>query len=244
MAANALPYLSWARAPDTRELVVAGGNMEGIYMRRDGQFTGMGADLVRLLAQRHSYQPRFELYPWRRAMEMVSSGRADVLVAPYKSLERQRILRYSEQAFLQDEVAFYVRSDSMPVWEGDYNLLKGRRIAIINGWAYGSAFAQALPQLRTSVTNSVENGLKMLVHGHVEMFASNRRDTDPVIVAGGWQDRLMALAPLIDVLPAYFAFPLTARFPQLPAQFDELLLDLKKNGELARLARRYGVTLP
>jgi polar amino acid transport system substrate-binding protein len=245
IALGALPQLSLARPAVARELAVVGAHMEGIYMRgHGGEFAGLGADLLRLLAQRHAYQLRFELYPWARAMQVVGSGKADVLVAPYKSAERERLLRYGEQAFFQDEVTFYVRASSLPVWEGDYALLKGRRIAVINGWTYGAAFAEALPKLHASATNSVESGLKMLAHGHVEMFASNRRDTDPVIAALGLQDKLMPLAPLIDVQQAYFAYPLSPRIHELSQQMDQMLAEMKVRGELQKLARRYGVTPP
>lgn len=243
MALSAVPLFSLARPAPARELVAVGTRNEGIFERRpNGEFAGMGAELVRLLAQRHGYQARFDIYPWQRAMQVVGSGKADLLVAPYKTAERQRVMRYSEQAFFQDELAFYVRADSMPVWEGDYALLKGRRIAVINGWHYGLAFARAAPQLRVSVTNTVANGLQMLAHGHVELFASNRRDTDPVVQALGLRDTVMALAPLIDVLQAFFAYPLTQRYPALPQQMDQLLVEMKKNGELQKLARRYGAT--
>lgn len=245
MALGAVPLLSCARLPAVRELVAAGTRNAGIFERRpNGEFTGMGVELVRLLAQRHGYQARFEIYPWRRAMEVVGGGKADLLVAPYKTTERQRVLRFSDQAFFQDELAFYVRADAMPVWESDYALLAGRRIAVINGWSYGQAFTQAVPQLRLSVTNTVESGLLMLERGHVELFASNRRDTDPVIKALGLQDTVMALAPLIDVLDAYFAFPLAPRYRDLPIQLDQLLLEMKKNGALQKLARHHGATTP
>jgi polar amino acid transport system substrate-binding protein len=245
MAFGAMPLFSYARAPATRELVAAGTRNLGIFERHaNGEFTGMGVELIRLLARRNGYQARFELYPWRRAMEVVSGGKADVLVAPYKTAQRERVLRYSEQAFFKDELAFYVRADSMPVWEADYASLVGRRIVVINGWNYGPAFTQALPQLHISVTNTVESGLRMLSYGHVEMFASNRRDTDPLLKALGLQDKLMALAPLIDVLDSYFAFPLTSRYLDLPAQLDRLLAEMTRNGELQKLARRYGVTPP
>jgi polar amino acid transport system substrate-binding protein len=84
----------------------------------------------------------------------------------------------------------------------------------------------------------------MLAAGHVEMFATNRRDTDPVLLALGMQDKLMALAPLIDVQDAYFAFPLAPRWADVPAQLDQMLVEMKKSGELQKRARRYGVTLP
>lgn len=245
MALGAVPLLSFARPPALRELVAAGTRNEGIFERdANGVFSGLGVELVRRLAQRHAYQPRFEIYPWRRALEVVAGGKADLLVAPYKTPERQRVLRYSELPFFQDEVAFYVRTDAMPVWEGDYALLGNRRIAVINGWSYGAAFTRAAPRLNISVTNTVENGLRMLERGHVELFASNRRDTEPVVQRLGLQDAVMALAPLIEVMDGYVAYPLTPRYPELPAQYDRLLAELVRNGELQKLANRYGATLP
>ncbi|NVM78312.1 polar amino acid transport system substrate-binding protein [Duganella sp. SG902] len=245
IALGALPHFSWARPPSARELVVVGTRFENIYERRpNGEFGGMGVDLLRMFAQRHAYQLRFELYPWRRAQELINGAKADVLVGPYKSAERMRTMRFSEQAFFQDQVAFYVRADSLPLWEGDYGMLRGRRIATLNGWNYGPAFTRAAPELTISVTNSVENGLKMLTAGHVEMFATNRRDTDPVVAALGMQDKVMPLAPLIDVQDAYFAYPLAPRFPEAPRQMDRMLADMKARGELQKLARRYGVIPP
>lgn len=245
MALGVLPQFSWARSAAARELVIAGTRFESIYERRpDGGFAGMGVDLLSEFAQRHGYQLRFEIYPWRRAQELINNGVADVLVGPYKSAERLRTMRFSEQAFFQDQVAFYVRADAIPIWEGDYGMLEGRRIVTLNGWNYGTAFSKAAPRLNISVTNSVENGLKMLAYSHVDMFATNRRDTDPVVVRLGLQNKLLPLAPLIDVQDAHFAYPLVPRIGAMPEQLDQMLVEMKKRGELQRLARRYGVTLP
>lgn len=245
MALAAQPHFSWGRPAAGRELRVVGTRFENIYMRSPGgEFGGMGVALLREFARRHGYWLRFEIYPWRRAQELINGARADVLVGPYKTPERTRTMLFSEQAFFQDQVAFYVRANALPLWEGDYRMLRGRRIAALNGWNYGPAFSKAAPQLNISVTNSVESGLKMLVASHVEMFATNRRDTDPVLQALGMQDKVMALAPLIDVQDAYFAYPLAPRFRDMPRQMDQMLAEMKARGELQRLARRYGVTLP
>jgi polar amino acid transport system substrate-binding protein len=239
------PIAAPAQPAPGRELRVVGTRFERIYERQpNGEFTGMGADLVRLAARRFGYQVRFELYPWRRAQHLVTEGAADVLVGPYKSPDRLRTMRFSKQAFFQDQVAFYVRALEIPLWEGDYAALRNKRIAMLNGWSYGVAFTEALPRLHTSVTNTVESGLQMLLHNHVDLFASNRRDTDPVVLALGATDKLLALAPLIDVQDGYLGFSLRPRVAGLAAQFDHLLEELKARGELIRLARKYEVALP
>jgi polar amino acid transport system substrate-binding protein len=245
LALSLSPIAAPAQAAPERELRVVGTRFERIYERQpNGEFTGMGVELVRLAAQRFGYQVRFELFPWRRAQHLVTEGAADVLVGPYKSAERLKTMRFSKQAFFQDQVAFYVRALEMPLWEGDYAALRDKRIAILNGWSYGAAFTAALPRLHTSVTNTVESGLQMLLHSHVDLFASNRRDTDPVVLALGATDKLLALAPLIDVQDGYLACPLKPRLGALATQLDRLLEELKARGELNRLAKKYELVLP
>jgi polar amino acid transport system substrate-binding protein len=46
------------------------------------------------------------------------------------------------------------------------------------------------------------------------------------------------------VQDAYFAYPLAPRYRELPAQYDRLLAEMMKSGELQKLARRYDVTPP
>jgi polar amino acid transport system substrate-binding protein len=57
------------------------------------------------------------------------------------------------------------------------------------------------------VANTVENGLKMLVHNHVDVFVSNRRNTDPVIARLGYGRQVKPLPRVVETQNGYFAFP-------------------------------------
>lgn len=243
IALGALPHFSLGAQP--APLRVAGTRFEGVYERlTDGGFAGLGVEVARLLAARLGRAVHFELFPWRRAQQRVALGLADVLVGPYKSVEREQVMYFTEQPFFQDQVAFYSRAKGMVFWGGDYAALKGKRVVTLNGWSYGPAFTAAASGLNISVANNVENGLMMLIHGHVDVFASNRRDTDPAIVRMGLSDLLLPMAPLIDTQNAYFAFPKSPSGKALAADFDSLLTELKNNGQLRRMAAEHLVSVP
>ncbi len=243
IALGALPH--FALGAQTAPLRVAGTRFEGVYERQpDGEFSGLGVEVVRLLAGRMGREVNFEMFPWRRAQQRVSMGLADVLVGPYKSPEREQTMRFTEQPLFQDQVAFYSRAKGMVFWGGDYAALKGKRIVALNGWSYGAAFTAAAANLNISIANNVENGLMMLIYGHVDMFASNRRDTDPVIQRMGLTDQLLPVAPLIDTQNAYFAFPKSPSGEELAGAFDRLLSELKSSGELRRMAKPHLVSVP
>jgi polar amino acid transport system substrate-binding protein len=245
-SATALLAIALAAASaGARELLVVGAHFERVYERRaDGEFTGMGPDIVRMVARRNKDSVRFEIYPWARAQAMVTQGLADILVGPYKSAERLERMAFSRSAFYRDDMVFYAQAGASHGWQGDYAALAGKSIVVMNGWAYGPGFDAARPRLRVSTANNVENGLLMLTHKHVALFASNRRNTEPVLTALKLGGQVVALPHVIEVQDGYFAFPKRASHDPIRASFDAAFDTLIENGELKRLSQRYDVDIP
>jgi polar amino acid transport system substrate-binding protein len=245
-SATALLAIALAAASaGARELLVVGAHFERVYERRaDGEFTGMGPDIVRMVARRNKDSVRFEIYPWARAQAMVTQGLADILVGPYKSAERLERMAFSRSAFYRDDMVFYAPAGASHGWQGDYAALEGKSNVVMNGWAYGPGFDAARPRLRVSVANNVENGLLMLTHKHVALFASNRRNTAPVLAALKLGGQVVALPHVIEVQDGYFAFPKRPSHDPIRASFDAAFDALIENGELKRLSQRYDVDIP
>eukprot|EP01034_Spumella_vulgaris_P027364 gene27364-34073_t len=226
LAALGLAPALLADGAGARELVVVGAHFERVFERRaDGEFTGMGPDIVRMVARRNKDTVRFELYPWARAQAMVAQGLADILVGPYKSAERLERMAFSHSAFYRDDMVFYTLAGAGHGWQGDYATLEGKSIVVMNGWAYGAGFDAARPRLRISVANNVENGLLMLTYRHLNGV-------------------VLALPQVIQVQDGYFAFPKRASHDPIRASFDAAFDALIESGELKRLSQRYDVDIP
>ncbi|WP_219115745.1 ABC transporter substrate-binding protein [Janthinobacterium sp. UMAB-56] len=228
-----------------RELLAVGAQFERVFeYQESGEYGGLGAELLRLMAARTGNTVRFRMVPWARAQAMLVQGQADILIGPYKTPERIASMGFSEKPFYQDQMVFYTRQDASFGWDGDYAVLKNRRVVLLNGWAYGAEWERVRPGLQVSVANNVENGLKMLVHNHVDVFVSNRRNTDPVIARLGYARQVKPLPRVIDIQNGYFAFPRSPAFDRLRLQFDQELNGMIDTGELKRLGKRYDVSLP
>ncbi|MCL6482905.1 MAG: amino acid ABC transporter substrate-binding protein [Janthinobacterium lividum] len=228
-----------------RELLVVGAQFERVFEYQDsGEYAGLGVELVRLMATRTGYTVRFRMLPWARAQAMLVQGQADILIGPYKTPERIASMGFSDKPFYQDQMVFYTRQDASFDWDGDPAVLKNRRVVLLNGWAYGTDWERMRHGLQISVANNVENGLKMLVHKHVDVFVSNRRNTDPVISRLGYGRQVKPLPKVIEIQNGYFAFPRSPAFDKLRLQFDQELNKLIETGELKRLGKRYDVGVP
>lgn len=238
-----LPAIS--QPAQARELLAVGAQFERVFAYQSGGgYTGLGVELLRLMAERTGNTVHFRMVPWARAQAMLAQGQADILIGPYKSPERMVSMVFSAQPFYQDQIIFYTRQNGGFAWEGDYAALKGRRVVVLNGWAYGADWDRIRSSLQVSVANSVENGVNMLLHNHVDVFISNRRNTDPVIARLALQGRIKALPKVIDVQNGYFAFPRTPEADSLRLQFDQELNKLISSGELKQLGKRFDVSVP
>ena len=83
-----------------RELLVVGSHFAKVYERADGQFGGLGPEILRAIAAELGQPLHFDLVPWARAQSMVAKGQADLLVGPYKSDERLAMFAFSAQPLM------------------------------------------------------------------------------------------------------------------------------------------------
>ena len=210
----------------------------------DGQWRGLGVDVLRLLATRAGDTIHFQLYPWPRAQAMVERAQADILVGPYKSPERLQRFAFVDQPFYRDRLVFYARRHVSPPWHGDLATLKNRRIAAVRGWHYGAKFDQARPLLDISDVPQLENGVQMLAHGRVELLASNERNSTGLIGSLHLNHALTVLCPDITQLDGYLAFPRDPKFSAVRDRYNTLFTEMVRSGELARLGARNGVLVP
>lgn len=239
LGAGALP------AAHAVERLAVGASFSHIYEQRaDGNWHGLGVDVLRILAERAGDTVRFRLYPWPRAMAMVERAQADILVGPYKSPERLKSLVYTDHALYRDRVVFYGRRGAAVAWRGDLAALKDKRIATMRGWHYGVGFEQARTLFDINEVSQLDNGLQMLARGRVELLATNERNIAGLADSLQLADAVMPLCPDITQLDGYLAFPRDPQFSAVRERYNALFTAMVRSGELARLGARNGVLVP
>lgn len=233
-----------AAALHAQTLRVVGTTFARIYEQNGyGEFSGMGVDLVRELAQRLGYDVQFELYPWPRAQQMVELGQADVLMGPYKTPDRVARFTFAATPFYRDEILFYARRSS-PNWDGNTSSLYGKKVGVVAGWVYTPQFDAIKGNLELTTADQVETGLRMLDFGRIELLAVNQRNTQPVLIQLGLISKLTPVQPALGSQVGYLAFPRQPRFEALRSDMDRVFQQLLANGTLTRLSQKWSVALP
>jgi len=69
----------------------------------NGEIQGIAVDVARRIGKRLGHIITIRLYPWERAKNLVRTGKADVLMVPYKTPAREKWLEYSATYFFVDK---------------------------------------------------------------------------------------------------------------------------------------------
>lgn len=172
---------------------------------------------------------------------MVERGRADILIGPYKNAEREARFAFSAHPFYRDRIVFLHLLTRTVRWNGDYQQLLGRRTGVVRAWAYGIYFDN---QRELVTMESVENGLRVLRAGRLELLASNQRNTLPLLAKLGLSQSVGQLLPQIDQQDGYFAFPQRIGVDQVRMDFDREFALMVDQGRLATPAAKWHVEVP
>jgi polar amino acid transport system substrate-binding protein len=234
-----------AHAAGAAERLAVGAQFSRVFEQApNGEWSGLGVDIVRALAARAGDTVRFQIYPWPRAQAMVAQGQADILIGPYKSPEREARFVFFDRPFYRDRMMFFGRAGGTALWAGDYASLKGVPIAVMRGWHYGDSFDHARPGLQISEVPKLENGAQMLVHGRDKLLAANERNLQPVLSRLNFIPLVTELGPALSVQDGYIAFPRQDRYRQTWRRYNQLFTDMVEQGELGKLARKHLVQVP
>lgn len=235
----------WIGAASGREILAVGTTFPGVFERTSsGEYRGLATSVLTIALKSMGHSVRFELYPWARAQRMVEQGQADVLIGPYRNPQRETRFAFAAEAFYRDHIVFYQHARHRLEWTGNYQDLSEQRVGVVRGWSYGTDFDAARWQLDLVTVESVENGLRMLSIGRLELLASNQRNTRPVLQTLGLNDEVVEIEPVIDIQDGYFAFPRLASHQPLRESFDRVFREMIDQGRLATLAAYWQVNIP
>lgn len=227
------------------QVLAVGTEFANVFERNhNGEFTGLGVEIVRALARQNGDEVKFEIYPWTRAQWMVENEQAQILIGPYKTAEREAKFNFAKRAFYRDLMVLYVRKGSDLGWDGNYSNLSGARLGVINGWVYGAQFEALRNTIKPVSANSLTNGINMLLAKRVDFLATNMRNTEAVMKTLGVGHELLMIEPFMDMQDGYLAYCKNAVCEQLRSRYDELYEQLRDGGALQLMAKKLGVRLP
>ncbi|WP_432737837.1 substrate-binding periplasmic protein [Maridesulfovibrio sp. FT414] len=209
---------------------------------QDGKISGPAVALVDSVCKKLGQECSIGLYPWRRAEAMTRSGQVQGLFSVGWNKPREEWLYFSTPVF-STEYGFFECQEN-PMVFSPIEKLKGKTIGV-----YGpSNLSYTLDQINKQLGGSLK----------IELFTENpalfkklsRCRLDAVFctkdVGLSTIDQMnlknIRYAQMQKKVFYHVGFSRKGTTEEFYRKFNKVILEMKKNGELDRIARKYGVT--
>ena len=207
---------------------------------------GYMIEAARAIAKRNGHSIDYRLLDWDASIAQVTGGSIDCLVGATRDDAPKLV--FPKQSWGKSSNVMFVMSENPWVFTGIPSL-KGQRLAVISGYAYGDtldAYIKAAPKGSiVSIANN-RNSLVLAIQQLVTKKASVLVEDSNVALAKFAQldmaDRFQAVGQVDDPADVFIACsPANAKGRKYAAMFDAGLSQLRKSGELKAILARHGL---
>ena len=210
------------------------------------EVAGPGRDVIAAVCKAASIDCSFDIYPWRRAQELMKSGDTDGMMVIGRNPAREEWLHFSPPLF-RTEYGFFVQAD---------NLLSYQKASQIAGYRVGvfapSNTATQLEGIRSAMAEAGLDpiqidghpddaaGLRKLAAGRLDAVYSNRERGWGIVAAEALDGKVRYAGQHKAVL-YYAGITKDYPHPEVVARFFDTWRGLFASGEAQHIIEGYGL---
>jgi polar amino acid transport system substrate-binding protein len=201
-------------------------------------FTGIDIDILILMEEELGLTIEVQRHPFARCLEMIRSGRADLITGIAYTEERAAFIAYIPTSYWSVRPVFYTqagRGHEITAYEDLYDCSIG--------YSLDSAYFEPFnsdPGLDKVGVSTEQQLLEMLALGRIDVTIGTEPNIGYDIAVAGLRDSLepTAYAPEIET-PLYFGLSPVSPFIDLADEIEAFLQRLVAGSELDRIGERY-----
>lgn len=215
------------------------------YSFRDasGQPAGIDIDVLNEVGRRLDIRFRIELLPWKRVLQQVEQGQVALASPLFRTPEREQFAQYTGPVHYS-ALGLFAPANSTLRFTGLADL-DGKRLGINRGFVLQDEFDRAVREGRLQIeeVNAVEQNIRKLQAGRIDLFAANVISTQYALRNSGATASLRLLPRLLqEHRPAFLVISRRAAVPereQLARQLEATLNAIHQDGSYARIVSKY-----
>ncbi|MGE0448751.1 MAG: substrate-binding periplasmic protein [Vicinamibacterales bacterium] len=228
-------------APGDAQTVVASGHPEWppVMFQRGVLIDGAGPAVLDLILKDLGVSARFPYAgTWDQVQAKARTGQLDMLVAAYKTAEREGYMAYSD-AYTTDPVAIFVASGRAFPFDAWETLIGKRGVAMI-GDSYGEAFDDfAGTRLGLARVAAVEDGFGRVARDEGDYFLYSLYAGEDYLKKKGLAAQFESLPRFVSEEPFYITVSKASPFVSLLPQINQRIAKYKADGTIDALIAKY-----
>lgn len=229
----ALPAGSGAQAETWR--IACDDNFPPYNFVDGGRVVGLDAEIVAAMVKQAGAEVDFEPQSWTRVQDMLERGEVD---AAFQFVGRpDRFEKYFMIGPHRIGRTVFAARPGAGIAVRNLDDLRGYRIGTVRGYTYGAAFDGATHLTRDMTAGDNLQLVRMLAAGRVDLIIGDREALSHFARQAGLHMQMQVLQPAFAEVPRYVAVPRSK--PEIAARLDKALADLRRNGGLAEILKKW-----
>ncbi len=224
------------------ETLVASGHPEWapIMFKSGETIDGAGPALVRKIFDELEVQTSFPYKgTWEEVQEKAKSGEVDVLVAAYKTTEREEYMVYSE-AYTTDPIAVFVKASSTLAYEKNEDLI-GKKGVGTTGDSYGQVFddfiQNSLPTFQR--VDTAAQAFELIASGKADYYVNSLYAGERELKGAGTRAQFAVLPKYVSEENFYITISKESPFVKYLSEVNRLIEQYKTDGTIDALIEEF-----
>jgi len=144
------------------------------YYEKDNIVQGICVELANELFSRMDMKVEITMYPLKRALNNLETGKNDAIMVLIKTPAREKFLNYTSRLMSVNGFIWWPadRKENQIAFQGLEDL-KPFKIGVTRGYSYGLEFDKLLNDMRVEVANSDLNNYYKLLNHRIDIFPGN-----------------------------------------------------------------------
>lgn len=226
---------------NTEALLIASGHPEWPpIMYQDGEkISGAGADLAAMIFKELGINVDSRYAgTWDKVQEKTKSGEVDLLVAAYKTPERETYMDYSIP-YTIDPVAILVKKGKAFPYS-EWKFLLGKKGVVMVGDSYGEGLDNYIEKnLQVVKVNSTDEAYALLQNGKADYFLYAFYSAEKELKNKGLGDKIEILPNYAGAENFYITLSKKSPFNKYLPDVNRLIEKFKKDGTIESLIKKY-----
>lgn len=201
-------------------------------------FEGIDAKIINKVAKRIRIKIEFKECPWKRCIEMIKEGDADIITSFAKNFEREKFTYYIEPFYNINTLVFYGRKGKVSIiqkYEDLYNI----EIGVVKGSVYFEPFDSDLKIDKQKINFDIQL-LKMLESGRIDAFLGSEITYDYLIIKEGFQGKFEKASFIVETeVKSYIAMSKKSKFVKMIPQISAAIKEIVENDGIEKLVNEY-----
>ncbi len=221
-------------------IFVTGGMSPPLVFEDNNELKGMDVDVIAEFCRQNTVEPKFEVYPWKRALKNIEEGLSDAIFTLFRTEEREKILYFPSVPINTVKTVVWAKKEK-GIKISSLDDLKDKSIGVLTEYKYGREF-DSMEGLNKTFCINKEQLIKMLDKNRFDVAIDSEACFKFMCRKFGLEEDRFEIAHVITENPVYIGFSkknLGQEGELLAEKFSRFMKQLEADGELQKIRDSY-----